>query len=226
MSSNIHYEDIQRPDSVLIEGFRQIGTSTIGNVLDDLGIGGIMLNVKPLVPGMKFVGPAFTVKEITGTHGAYAASEFGLGKVIDNAQRGDVIAIDNGGQQVSTWGGIASFAAQHRGVDGLLVDGGVRDADEILEFGFPTFSRHVVPLSGKTRIKIIAIGSTIKIDGVRVGPGDILIGDSSGVVCVPRDDAARVLEISQQLERDDRRALVDIEAGLSFTDALAKFSKL
>jgi len=226
MSSNISYEDIQRPDSALIEGFRHIGTSTIGNVLDDLGVGGIMLNVKPLMPGMKFVGPAFTVKEVTGTQGAYAASEFGLGTVIDNAQRGDVVAIDNGGQQVSTWGGIASFAAQQRGVDGLLVDGGVRDADEIREFGFPTFSRHVVPLSGKTRIKIIAIGSTIKIDGVRVEPGDILIGDSSGVVCVPRDHAARVLEISQQLERDDRQALVDIETGLSFTEALAKFSKL
>jgi regulator of RNase E activity RraA len=217
---------IKRPDQSLIVGFRGVGTSTIGNVLDDMGIKGVMLNMRPIALGMKFVGPAFTVKETAGVHGTYAASEFGLGAVIDQAEAGDVIAIDNNGQQVSTWGGIASFAAMKKDINGLIVDGGVRDADEILEFGFSVFSRYVVPLSGKTRVKVVSVNSEIEIDGVRVGAGDILVGDSTGVVCVPIDAAPRVLEDSQKLETDDRQAIKEIDSGLSFTEALSKFTKL
>lgn len=215
-----------RPSRELIDGFRTIGSSTVANVLDDLGVGGVILNLRPVAPGVKIVGPAFTVKEVTGAHGTYSAAEFGLGRVIDSAAAGDVIAIDNGGQQVSTWGGVASFTAHRNGVVGLIVDGGVRDADEIRELGFPVFSRHVVPLSGKTRVKVIAIGSVVKIDGVRVAPGDILVGDTSGIACIPHAVAEQVLALSSRLEADDRRAIEEIEAGLSFTTALSKFAKL
>src|SRR3546814_894363 len=194
MVQTIPFAPIPRPAKDLIDGFRALVTSTVGNVLDDLGIGGIILNIKPLIPGMKFVGPAFTVKEVTGAFGSYSAAEFGLGRAVDGADAGDVVAIDNGGQQVSTWGGVASYAAHKRGIAGLVVDGGIRDADEIREIGFPAFSRHVVPLSGKTRVKIVEIGGVVKIDGVKVTGGDILLGDGSGIVCIPLAAAAEVLQ--------------------------------
>ena len=210
----------------LIEAFRNIGTSTIGNVLDDLGLGGIGLNLRPVGAGMRFVGAAFTVKEVTGAQHAYKPEEFGLGAVIDAAGALDVIVIDNGGQQVSTWGGIASVAAVENGVAGLVVDGGVRDADEIIELGFPVFSRHVVPLSGKTRVKVIEINTVVKIDGMSIAPGDIVVGDATGIVRIPIARAAEVAEIAQRLESQDRQASDEIRAGLSFTEALRKFAKL
>lgn len=217
-----------RPDTSpeLISAFKDLATSTIGNVLDDLGIGGIGLNLRPVAPGMRFVGAALTVKEVTGAKNAYTPSEFGLGAVIDMCQPLDVVMIDNGGQQVSTWGGVASVAAMQNGVAGLVVDGGVRDADEIIEQGFPVFSRHVVPLSGKTRVKVIEINTIVKIDGMPVHPGDIIIGDSSGLVVVPRDRAAEVAQRASELERQDRLASDEIRAGLSFTEALRKYAKL
>lgn len=217
-----------RPDTSpeLIAAFKGLATSTIGNVLDDLGIGSIGLNLRPVAPGMRFVGAALTVKEVTGAKNAYKASEFGLGAVIDMCQPLDVVVIDNGGQQVSTWGGVASVAAAQNGVAGLVVDGGVRDADEIIELGFPVFSRHVVPLSGKTRVKVIEINTTVKIDGMPVHPGDIIIGDSSGLVVVPRDRAAEVAQRASELEQQDRQASEEIRKGLSFTEALRKFAKL
>lgn len=210
----------------LIELFKGIGTSTIGNVLDDLNLGGIILNIKPLAIGTSFVGTALTVKEICGTQNTYKPEEFGLGTVVDMVSPLDVVVIDNGGQQVSTWGGVASVAAVQRGAAGLVVDGGVRDVDEIVELGFPVYSRHAVPLSGKTRVKIIEINTTVKIDGVNVAPGDIIVGDSTGIVRIPREHAEKIARLSRQLEEQDQQAVSEIQAGLSFTEALKKFSKL
>jgi regulator of RNase E activity RraA len=217
---------IVRPPKTLIEGFRNLATSTIGNVLDDLQIQGTIQNIKPISPGFRFVGGAFTVKEVTGVQGTYTNEDFKLGEVIDSAQEGDVIVIDNGGQQVSTWGGIASLAAQIRGVAGLVVDGGVRDLDEIREFNFPVFSRYVVPTSGKSRVKILSIHTVIKIDGVRVRPGDIVVGDGTGVVCIPIGVAEEVMTTAQRLDQQDKQAIEEIRRGLSFTEALRKFAKI
>lgn len=222
----IHYGARPDTDPSLVAAFEGLATSTIGNVLDDMGLGGIMLNLRPLSPGMRFVGAALTVKEVTGVQHTYKAEEFGLGAVIDGATTLDVVMIDNGGQQVSTWGGVASVAAHQNGVSGLVVDGGIRDADEIMEIGFPAFSRHVVPLSGKTRVKVIEINTTVKIDGVMVNPGDIVIGDATGIVRVPLKHAAEVARAARNLEEQDRQAAEEIRAGLSFTEALRKFSKL
>jgi regulator of RNase E activity RraA len=218
----------QRPQTSveLIESYKGLETSTIGNVLDDLGLGGIVLNLRQVSQGMRFVGAALTVKEVTGAHNTYTSQEFGLGAVVDLISPLDVVVIDNGGQQVSTWGGIASVAAHQNGASGLVVDGGVRDVDEIIELGFPVFSRHVVPLSGKTRVKVIEINTTVKVDGVAVRPGDIIVGDSTGIVCIPLERAAEVATLSRKLEEQDRQAAVEIRSGLSFTEALKKFAKL
>src|SRR5688500_14165227 len=102
---------IKRPPKAVIAALKGIGTSTIGNALDDLGIYGVMPNLRPVWNGAKYVGPAFTAKEVTGVHGSYTGADFKLGAIIDNAAKGDVVVIDNAGHQVSTWGGIASFAA-------------------------------------------------------------------------------------------------------------------
>ncbi len=217
---------IVRPSKALIEGFRNLATSTIGNVLDDMHIQGIVQNIKPISPGFRFVGSALTVKEVTGVLGTYTNEDFKLGPVIDSAQEGDVIVIDNGGHQVSTWGGIASLAAQIRGAAGLVVDGGVRDLDEIREFEFPVFSRYVVATSGKSRVKILSMNTVIKIDGIRVRPGDIMVGDGTGIACIPVEVAEEVLRATQKLDQQDKQAIEEIRRGLSFTEALQKFAKI
>ncbi|MGA2959559.1 MAG: RraA family protein [Thermodesulfobacteriota bacterium] len=214
------------PPKKLIEGFRELATSTIGNVLDDMKISGVIQNIKPISPGFRFAGGAFTVKEVTGVIGTYTNEDFKLGQVIDSAQDGHVIMIDNGGQQVSTWGGIASFAAQKRGVAGLVVDGGVRDLDEIREFNFPVFSRYVVPTSGKGRVKILSMNTVIKIDGIRVRPGDIIVGDGTGIVCIPIEIAEEVLNKAKKMDEQDKQATEEIRRGLTFTEALRKYAKI
>lgn len=218
--------EITRPTKKLVEGFRELATSTIGNVLDDMKISGVIQNIKPISPGFRFVGGALTVKEVTGVLGTYTNEDFKLGQVIDSTQDGDVIIIDNGGQQVSTWGGIASMAAKQRGVAGLVVDGGVRDLDEIREFNFPVFSRYVVPTSGKGRVKILSMNTVIKIDGIRVRPGDIIVGDGTGIVCVPIEIAEEVMNKAKKMDEQDKQAIEEIRQGMTFTEALRKYAKI
>ncbi|MGH6954842.1 MAG: RraA family protein [Alphaproteobacteria bacterium] len=218
--------EISRPDRSIVDGFTGLGTSAIANALDDLRITGVMSGLGPVWRGARLLGPALTVKEVTGVRGAYPPSDFRIGAIIDAAAPGDVVAIDNGGAFVSTWGGVASFAAKARGLAGLVVDGGVRDADEIEEHAFPVFSRHVVPTTARNRLRDEAINVPVALGGVAVAPGDIVVGDPTGVVRIPRDSAADVLARARRFAADDERARREIERGLSFTEALRKFEKL
>jgi hypothetical protein len=89
---------------------------------------------------------------------------------------------------------MASLAAKVKGVAGLVVDGGVRDIDEMVEHRFPVFARHPVATTGRTRLKVNAINIPIEIDGVSVNPGDVIVADSTGVVARCAREIARIDE--------------------------------
>ncbi len=175
---------------------------------------------------MKFAGPAMTVREVTGEHGSFTSADFRVGAIIDAAQAGDVVVIDMGGARCSTWGGMASLAARKKGVSGLLVDGGVRDLEEMIDFGFPVFARHLVPTTGRTRLKVEAINEAVCVDGVVVEPGDLIVADGTGVVCLPKAEAAVLVSRAEDMQRDDEAAVAEIRNGLSFSDAMKKFTRI
>ncbi len=205
----------------------QLATSTLANALDDAGFHDQVLStLKAVSPGMRFTGPAMTVREITADHGTFTSADFRVGAIIDASQAGDVVVIDMEGAKCSTWGGIASLAAKEKGVSGLLVDGGVRDLEEMIEFGFPVFARHLVPTTGRTRLKVETINEAISIDGVRVEPGDLIVADGTGVVCLPRVEAANLISRAEEMQRDDEAAVREIKNGLSFSDAMKKFTRI
>lgn len=210
----------------LRRGFADIATSTIANALDDLGIHGVIVGLRAVVPGTKAIGPAVTVREQTAAYGSFAVEDFKVGHMIEAAAPGSVIVVDNGGNPVSTWGGMASRAAQVKGIAGLVVEGGVRDWEEQQQFRFPLFARHVVPTPGKTRIKVEAIGEPITIEGVLINPGDLIVADGSGICVLPIGRAEAILQMAAKFAADDRQAEEEIARGLSFREALAKFAKI
>lgn len=213
------------PDEVL-ESLRSLATPTLANAIDETGAGGVMLGLHAAGPGLRCVGRAVTAREVTAPFGSFPTSDFKVGHMIDAAGPGDVIVVANGGAPVSTWGGMASYAAKLKGIEGLIVDGGVRDREEILEFGFPVFSAQMVPTPGKTRIRVEAIGEPIVAAGIPVSPGDVIVADGTGVVVLPADRAAEIAELALGYARDDARAMEEMRNGLSFRDALAKFAKI
>ncbi len=211
----------------MIDRIASIATSTLANALDDAGYhDNVMQGIHSVVAGSRFAGPAVTVREASGEFGSFRSEDFRVGAIIDAAGAGDVIVIDGGGALCSTWGGMASFAAKFKGVAGLVVDGAVRDLEEIIEFDFPVFARHMVPTTGRLRMKVEAINEPIVVYGVRVEPGDIIVGDGTGLVCLPRDDAEKIVGVAEQIGQDDASALEDMKAGMSFSEAMFKYTKI
>ncbi len=216
--------DITRPASEIVARAAELATSTLANALDAVGLhNNVIVHIKAVAPGFRFVGRAVTVKEIAGAHGEFSSDDFRVGAMIDAAQAGDVIVIDCGGAEASTWGGMASLAAKIKGVSGLLVDGAVRDLEEMIEFDFPVFSRHMVPTTGRLRLRIEDINVPVVIDSVAVSPGDLIVADGTGVVCLPKDRTEEIMEIAEKLDRDDRAAVDDLRNGLTFTQAMKKY---
>lgn len=205
----------------------ELATSTLANALDGVGLHHqATCHLRPVYPRGRFAGRAVTVMERAGVYGAFPSEDFRVGAIIDAAAPGDVIVVAAGGARASTWGGMASLAAREKGIAGLVVDGSVRDQEEIEAFGFPVFARHLVPTTGRTRLKVEAVNVAVEIDGVRVEPGDVVVADATGVVCVPAARASEVVEIAEACARDDRQAGEEIRAGLSFSEAMKKFRRI
>lgn len=219
--------DINRPKRAIVERLAKLPTATIANALDDVGkLVNSPAALRPVAPGMTFAGPAITVQVVAGNAGTYNSADFRVGAMIDAAQTGDVIVVSAQGAISSTWGGMASLAAKVKGIAGLVVDGGVRDVDEMVEHRFPVFARHTIPTTGRTRLKVDAINLPIDVDGVKVHPGDIIVADSTGIVVVPHDESQRVADLAEGYARDDAAAETEIRNGLSFSEAMAKFKRI
>jgi regulator of RNase E activity RraA len=214
--------DIRRPPPQLIEAFQGINTSTISNALDKKGLSGVMFGLKPVAPGMRVLGCAVTIFETSGERGSAAPEDMNLAAIVEAIQPGDVAVISNDGNRVSSGGGVFGFALKARGAAGAVVDGGVRDIEQIKEYGLPVFARHVVPLTGKGRIRVHAINQPVTVDGILVKPGDLIVADANGVVCVPQDLADEVRALAEKQDSADNQTIEYMRQGLSFREAQAR----
>lgn len=119
------------------------------------------------------------------------------------AQPGDVAVIDARTETpVSVLGGLAAGAAVRVGLSGIIVDGAVRDVDQIAKAGLPVWSRSVTPRSGKSRVEAVSLNAPVQCGGVQVIAGDLVVADATGICFIPAEHveevAARVLEVSRE----------------------------
>lgn len=211
----------------ILAGLKDIPTATIANALDDVGkLINSSIAIRPINPNMRLIGRALTVDVEAGEPGDFTSEDFRVGAMLDAAQTGDVLVVSAKGAKASIWGGMASLAATVKGIAGLVVDGSVRDVDEINACGFNVFSRHVIPTTGRTRLNVKSIGNEISVDGVIVNCGDVIIGDSTGLVVVPYDQAPKVLEKAMLYQADDIKAAFEIRRGISFAEVMKQFKRI
>ena len=136
--------------------------------------------IRPVWHGARLAGPAFTVRVPPGENPSVRAA-------LEQASPGDVIVIDGGGYEIrALWGGNVAARARERGLAGVVVDGAVRDLDEIEALGFPVFAAAVVP-TPPSREREGELGVDISCGGLTVRPGDYVYGDRDGVVVVPAE---------------------------------------
>jgi len=180
------------------------------NVADAQHKAGVMRGIVPRIEsGQRVAGRALTVQTASGDWAKPV-------EAIDHAQEGDVIVVDVGGAEVAVWGELAAHSAMNRGVRAVVVDGAVRDIDDIRALGFPAFSRHVAPDAGEPK-GFGGIGHEIRAGGVTVRTGDWIVADESGVVVVPREHAVEVANRSLDVNERETRLREEIRRGSSLS---------
>ena len=216
----------QRVEVELVEGFRDLlsGYSPSCVVSDVMERARTMRSdIKP-ISGGRFAGPALTVRLAPG-------DLVDCLDALEVAQAGDVIVVDAAGEtETSIWGGLMAGLCQKKGVAGAVVDGAIRDIDEIRDLGFPIQSRAVVPRSTHSpysqRLEPIEIGVTISCAETVVEPGDLVLADEIGVVVVPRGEAAEVLRLAREQFAREESTRDMIAEGKSLEELLAEFGRL
>ena len=193
--------NFERPSKELIEAFRGI---PVANIDDNMGrIAAVDSSIFPLNPNVRLLGTAFTVNAPAGDNLLFHAS-------LDMAQPGDVIVLANkGSMSRSMCGEIMSNYAKKRGLAGIIIDGCVRDSYALRELDFPVYAKGVTP-NGPYKNGPGEINVPVVCGGQVVMPGDILVGDSDGIVVIPRRDAADLLSAVRKnlsMEQDEMRRM-------------------
>lgn len=187
----------------------RMDTTTVSDALDKLGIPGQCVGIKPLDPLFRVAGPAFTIRYVPcGTRGGT------VGDYIDDLPAGTVVALDNQQRMDATvWGDILTIVANRKGLGGTVIDGVCRDAPRSIELKYPIFARSSHMRTGKDRVAVDAMQVSISIGGVRVDPGDFMLGDWDGVVVVPQERIEQVAEVARQIEEAEDRIRAAVENG-------------
>jgi 4-hydroxy-4-methyl-2-oxoglutarate aldolase len=179
----------RRPDPSLIQSFAGIGAATVYEAAGR--IGSVDPGIKPLAPGIRIRGAAFTVV-------CHPQDNLMLHKALQLAQPGDVLVASSGGHfHAGYWGGLMATSAMAKGIAGLAIDGCVRDSAEIVQMGFPVFSRGSC-MRGTTKGVLGKINHPMLFGEALVHPGDLVLGDDDGMVVIPQTEIEKVLEAAKR----------------------------
>ena len=137
-----------------------------------------------------------------------------------------LIAAAGGSMRSGIWGELLTTAAQNGGCVGVIVDGAVRDLSKMRDLQFPVFARGTCMYDSKDRQRVIDIDVPVEIDGVRFGPGDLVVADEDGVVVVPRAVEEAVLRRAWEKVHAENEVRDAIRGGMKATEAFGKYGVL
>ncbi|RUT34800.1 4-carboxy-4-hydroxy-2-oxoadipate aldolase/oxaloacetate decarboxylase [Arsenicitalea aurantiaca] len=162
--------------------------------------------IKPIDPGMRLAGRAFTVD-------SEPADNLMLHYALTRMQAGDILVVDaKGFMESGIWGDVMTAGAQAVGCGGLIVDGCVRDAQSMVDSGFPVFARGL-SIKGSGKRQVGKVQKPILCGGTIVRPGDIVVGDRDGLVVVDADEIDEVIRLSQAREQNETALRARLAAG-------------
>lgn len=204
--------------------FEKLSSTNLSDAMDALGFRGYTFGIRPMQEKWrKVVGPAVTVR-MTAAGQTPQKTHLGM-NAISAARPGDVIVIENGGRMDSScWGGVLANSAKTKGLTATLVDGCVRDLDDCIDCDYPVFARGTVVCTARGRVIEAGTNEIINFGGVQVRPGDIVLGDSSGVVVVPQERIEEVLAKAEQLWQKEEDMIAEIRSGADILEVDAKYN--
>jgi 4-hydroxy-4-methyl-2-oxoglutarate aldolase len=203
------------PSDENVERARKLDTTALSDAMDRLGIAGQCLGIKPLDHSFRTAGRAFTI-----LYGPAGKPPGTVGDFIDDIPPGSVVVIDNGGRENATvWGDIMTLVAHRRGLAGTVIDGACRDTHLALSLGYPMFSRSYSMRTGKDRVQLDGVNTTVNIGDARVSPGDLVRGDSDGVVVIPHEHENAVLTAAEEIDAKEEQIRRFVQEGMTLSEA-------
>ncbi len=194
---------IDRPDKKLVKLFSGMPVANIDDCMNRTAC--LDSGLRPYNKS-KLLGCALTVRCTSGDN-------LMMHKALDMAQPGDIIIVSSEGAQLrATCGEIMVRYAMSRGIAGFIIDGCIRDADEIAEIDFPVYARGAIP-NGPYKNGPGEIGFPIAIGGVVINPGDILVGDGDGIAVINPADAEELAAETKKVTAKETKIMADVTAG-------------
>jgi len=192
------------------QAFMKVSTP---NIMDAVHRKGAMIGIMPVNrPAIKIAGPAVTVRTADGDWAKAV-------EAIDKAKKGDVLVIDSGGGHIAVWGELASWSCIKMGVQAVVIDGAIRDVEDIRAIKFPAWSRNISPHAGEPK-GFGEIGVEITVGGQIVHDGDWIVGDQSGIVVIPKERAQEAANRSLDVYERENRIREEIKRGSTLSKVL------
>ena len=202
-------------------------TGAVSDAMDNLGLFGAVpaSTLAPALPGKRIVGQAVTVRNVERGDSPTRAAAGGKGRMgeheaYNQAEPGDVVVIE-GLIGISNMGGQSATVAHRAGCAGAVIDGSFRDPGASRERDFPIWARGVTPITGKWRLETVEINGRVRIAGIAVDAGDLVVADEAGIVFVPCAQAEAVLAEAEKIDQGDTRQKADIAAGVDLATLAA-----
>lgn len=200
--------DFERVSPAVVQKASAFPASTLADVAGRRGT--LAGRIGPLSPSTRLAGPAFTIEVRPGDNLMIHAAML-------MAKRGDILVVDGKGDRTcALMGSIMIHACRELGIAGVVLDGAVRDIQELRELGFPVYSVGSNP-NGPTKFVPGRINWPISCGGVAINPGDLIVGDADGVVAIEREKAESVLDLAARKVAEERARIADIVAGKNLT---------
>lgn len=183
---------------------KTLGTATVGESAPDAAL--LKVRLAPIAPGMRLAGPARTVRCVPGDNLA-------LHLAIAAASAGDVLVVDYGGNLDSgPFGEIMALACQIRGIAGMVIDGAVRDSEQIAAMGFPVFARGI-DIRGTIKHDRGEIDVPLDIGGACITSGDMIVADADAVIVLPAAAVATALAAGEARQAKEALMMDRLRAG-------------
>jgi regulator of RNase E activity RraA len=196
----------RKVDAATTARFRELPVANISDSMSRITAGGARL--RPMHAGGVLAGPALTVKTRPGDN-------LMIHKALDIAEPGDVVVVDGGGELTNSLIGEMMVAhAQKRGIAGMVLNGAIRDYDAIHAGTFPVFAAGVTH-RGPYKDGPGEINVAIAIDGMVIEPGDLVVGDGDGLLCIPFAQTEDVYKAAKAKNDAENKQITAIRNGTS-----------